>query len=132
MHDIGPEGKKAEMAERKTLRGIMLVLPLALLLVTLPVLGGCDDEEQIPTTTLPFVTDIASQATSIVISQDRWEQTAGPPGGGVSVIAVDPAAPYIVYAALGETGIYRSTDGGEYWGRDCPATWRLRGTDYLH
>jgi len=44
-----------------------------------------------------------------------WEQTAGPPGGRVNCVAVDIDEPDIVYAGLGELGIYRSTDGGTTW-----------------
>ena len=48
-------------------------------------------------------------------SATEWEQTAGPPGGRVSCVAVDIDEPNIVYAGLGELGIYRSTDGGTTW-----------------
>ena len=44
-----------------------------------------------------------------------WEQTAGPPGGRVNCVAVDIDEPAVVYAGLGELGIYRSTDGGNTW-----------------
>ena len=44
-----------------------------------------------------------------------WEQTTGPPGGRVNCVAVDIHEPAIVYAGLGELGIYRSTDGGTTW-----------------
>lgn len=44
-----------------------------------------------------------------------WEQTTGPPGGRVNCVAVDIDEPAIVYAGLGELGIYRSTDGGAQW-----------------
>ncbi len=45
-------------------------------------------------------------------SDSRWEQTAGPPGGSISCVAVDVEDSQIVYAAIEQAGIYRSINGG--------------------
>ncbi|GAG34496.1 unnamed protein product, partial [marine sediment metagenome] len=70
-----------------------------------------------------WVKSLVCLATLIVYSvaglcgegASAWEQTTGPPGGRVNCVAVDIDEPAIVYAGLGELGIYRSTDGGSTW-----------------
>ena len=49
-----------------------------------------------------------------------WEQTAGPPGGRASCVAVDIEDPTIVYAGMDQSGIYRSTNGGRSWEESSP------------
>ncbi len=58
-----------------------------------------------------------------------WQQTTGPPGGRVNCVAVDIDEPAIVYAGLGELGIYRSTDGGTTWE---PSKAQMGGVDRQH
>ncbi|MBU5615194.1 RCC1 domain-containing protein [Geomonas azotofigens] len=44
-----------------------------------------------------------------------WQQTAGPDGGYVDVLAVDPTDANTVYVGLQGGGVYKSTDGGGFW-----------------
>ncbi len=39
----------------------------------------------------------------------------GPPGGGITAIAVDPKTPSSVYAGFRGRGVFKSTDGGQNW-----------------
>ncbi len=43
-----------------------------------------------------------------------WQQTAGPEGGGISCLAIDPSNHQIVYAGT-YVGIFKTTDGGASW-----------------
>lgn len=64
-----------------------------------------------PSTWTVIITSAPEEPTSLT-----WEPAAGPPGGGISVIAVDPVRPEILYAGTPEGGgMYRSTDRGEHW-----------------
>jgi photosystem II stability/assembly factor-like uncharacterized protein len=40
---------------------------------------------------------------------------AGPPGGNVTALAVDPVSPTTVYVGLDSGGVYKSTNGGASW-----------------
>ncbi len=51
----------------------------------------------------------------IIPKSSQWTQTAGPPGGAIGCVAVDVEDSQIVYAAVEQAGIYRSTDGGRSW-----------------
>src|SRR5262245_19953503 len=54
-----------------------------------------------------FGQELAGQTTQV-------NQAAGPPGGLVYAIAIDPLNPSTLYAGtLG--GVYKSTNGGERW-----------------
>ncbi|MBJ6724765.1 putative Ig domain-containing protein [Geomesophilobacter sediminis] len=44
-----------------------------------------------------------------------WHPTQGPEGGDVSAIAIDPQHSQNVYAATGNGGLFKSTDGGATW-----------------
>ena len=54
-------------------------------------------------------------AWSIPSNGSRWKQTGGPRGGSIGCVAVDIEDSQIVYAAVEQAGIYRSTDGGAHW-----------------
>ena len=58
---------------------------------------------------------LCTVAWTIPIGEGRWEQTGGPPGGSISCVATDIEDSRIVYAAVNQAGIYRSTDGGHTW-----------------
>jgi photosystem II stability/assembly factor-like uncharacterized protein len=45
---------------------------------------------------------------------DRW-QPAGPEGGNVTTLAIDPVNPRILYAAVGAGGVFKSVDAGATW-----------------
>lgn len=46
--------------------------------------------------------------------QDAWTRTNGPPGL-IYAVAIDPSAPATLYAATGNAGVFKSTDGGRQW-----------------
>ena len=54
---------------------------------------------------------------------DRW-QPAGPEGGNVTSLAIDPTNPRVLYAAAGAGGVFKSADAGATW---APAFDGLRG-----
>ncbi len=62
-----------------------------------------------------------SLALALMLVPAYWLEAAGvwtasgPGGGNVSVLAVDPARPGVVYADAG--GLFRSRDGGDSWSR---------------
>jgi len=45
---------------------------------------------------------------------DRW-QPAGPEGGSVASLAIDPVNPSVLYAAMGAGGVFKSIDAGATW-----------------
>src|SRR5437660_9088868 len=49
---------------------------------------------------------------------DAWTVEPSLAGSGAQCLAVDPADPDTVYAALREGGVRRSVDGGQGW-QDC-------------
>jgi len=65
---------------------------------------------------------LCTAAAAIPSGGSRWEQTAGPPGGSISCIAVDVEDSQLIYAAVEQAGIYRSTDGGHTWNVSYPGT----------
>jgi photosystem II stability/assembly factor-like uncharacterized protein len=72
--------------------------------------------------TKPFLCALAVAAAPLLITfagsaeaaTDRWTPI-GVGTANVQGIAVDPAAPGVVYVAAGEPGVFRSADGGESW-----------------
>ena len=44
-----------------------------------------------------------------------WQQIAGPEGGDVRVLAIDPANSQIIYAGVNGGGVFKTTDGGASW-----------------
>lgn len=51
---------------------------------------------------------------STAFAADRW-QPAGPEGGNVTALAIDPASPRVLYAAVGTGGVFKSVDAGATW-----------------
>ncbi|MBT3266329.1 hypothetical protein HN371_04200 [Candidatus Poribacteria bacterium] len=52
----------------------------------------------------------------------QWKPTGGPYGGWVSSLAVGPAGE--LYAAVGRSGLFRSTNDGDTWSRvETPSEW---------
>jgi photosystem II stability/assembly factor-like uncharacterized protein len=45
---------------------------------------------------------------------DRW-QPAGPEGGNVTALVIDPANPRVLYAGVGAGGVFKSVDAGATW-----------------
>ena len=58
---------------------------------------------------------VIPQMLAPVSNESAWEQTAGPPGGSVMSIAVDPILPSVLYAGMADGGVFRSIDQGEHW-----------------
>jgi photosystem II stability/assembly factor-like uncharacterized protein len=50
----------------------------------------------------------------VAFAADRW-QPAGPEGGNVTALVIDPANPRILYAAVGAGGVFKSVDAGATW-----------------
>ena len=51
---------------------------------------------------------------SPAFAADRW-QPAGPEGGNVTALAIDPANPRVLYAGVGAGGVFKSVDAGATW-----------------
>jgi photosystem II stability/assembly factor-like uncharacterized protein len=60
---------------------------------------------------------------STAFAAGRW-QPAGPEGGNVISLAIDPTNPRVLYAAAGAGGVFKSADAGATW---APAFDGLRG-----
>jgi len=58
---------------------------------------------------------MASLGLGLSLDEARWVQTEGPAGASISCVAVDRDNPNVVYAAVDQGGIFRSTDGGATW-----------------
>jgi photosystem II stability/assembly factor-like uncharacterized protein len=61
------------------------------------------------------------------LAADRW-QPAGPEGGNVTALVIDPANPRVLYAAVGAGGVFKSVDAGATWN---PAFDGLQGNPVL-
>jgi photosystem II stability/assembly factor-like uncharacterized protein len=60
---------------------------------------------------------------STAFAADHW-RPAGPEGGNVTSLAIDPVNPQVVYAGAGAGGVFKSVDAGATW---APAFDGLRG-----
>lgn len=56
-----------------------------------------------------------AERTHIASAQTPGWSTNGPEGGTITALESDPQAPTTLYAATWNTGIFKSTDGGERW-----------------
>lgn len=56
-----------------------------------------------------------AERTHIASAQTLGWSTNGPEGGTITALESDPRAPTTLYAATWNTGIFKSTDGGERW-----------------
>jgi photosystem II stability/assembly factor-like uncharacterized protein len=70
----------------------------------------------------------AAAGTGILRSDDggaTWQlRNAGlPPSANVLALAIDPRPPFVVYALLRTTGVFRSFDHGQSWQADPGANW---------
>ncbi len=64
--------------------------------------------------TLRVVPALLLLLASTAFAADRW-QPAGPEGGNVTSLAIDPANPRVLYAAAGAGGVFKSVDAGATW-----------------
>ena len=46
---------------------------------------------------------------------DTWQQTGGPEGGPINVLAIDPSNSQTVYAGISDGGVFKTTNGGVSW-----------------
>jgi photosystem II stability/assembly factor-like uncharacterized protein len=58
---------------------------------------------------------IAAIAGSAYAGIGRWGPSAGPGGGAITSLAIDPTNPQIVFAASFRGGVFKSVDGGRSW-----------------
>lgn len=61
-----------------------------------------------------FLVAVLTGAAPAAAGVDRWTP-AGPPGGTVNALVVDPSRPDHLYAATARDGLYKSLDGGRRW-----------------
>ena len=73
--------------------------------------------------TLRVIPALLLLLASTAFAADRW-QPAGPEGGNVTSLAIDPANPRVLYAGVGAGGVFKSVDAGATWN---PAFDGLRG-----
>jgi photosystem II stability/assembly factor-like uncharacterized protein len=73
--------------------------------------------------TLRVIPALLLLLASTAFAADRW-QPAGPEGGNVTSLAIDPTNLRVLYAAAGAGGVFKSADAGATW---APAFDGLRG-----
>ena len=85
----------------------------------------CWNVPRLPAAALPLLLAVLLAGTVAVPAHaglNRWTPI-GPYGGLVLDLAIDPHAPRVLYAAVSQNGVFKSTDGGITWqpaGRGLP------------
>ena len=64
--------------------------------------------------TLRVIPALLLLLASAAFAANRW-QPAGPEGGNVTSLAIDPANPRVLYAGVGAGGVFKSVDAGATW-----------------
>ncbi|HYM01122.1 MAG TPA: hypothetical protein VEZ90_19340, partial [Blastocatellia bacterium] len=67
----------------------------------------------------------APRSVTTAATTNTW-MSLGPDGAEVTVIAIDPTSPSIVYAGTNTSGVFKSTDGGGSWSQ--AVTWAVFGS----